>query len=158
MLDRILPLLDQLSAEELSKLSQRLKALASVSAAVPAVANEESQPDADFVVSCAAEALAGIGAEYPVRFQLQQACKSNAFREKLPGLMRFFRAAHPQRAGQRALLVMAFGLLYEDMQERGYVCTVNTLIAHAHRLPAVLNRHFPGYAQAGMLHWIVKGR
>ena len=81
--------------------------------------------------------------------------RDRTFAPKVRDLMPYIRAAHDQRSGQHALLRLGLQLLYDDMTDRQLAVSARTLLANIHRVPAVLNKAFPNYAKAGLLHWVV---
>lgn len=155
--DQIDALLPQLTREQLERLSARARALAQLSETTPADDGETAASGEVMVIDVVAQVLTGMGVECPTAGVLQRAADAR-FRRKLPGLLSYLRRGHPQRAGQLVLLRLGIELLYLDMTEAGYPTTARTLMGHIHRLPAAINRAFPGYARAGMLAWIVKNR
>ena len=77
-------------------------------------------------------------------------------REKLQDLQTFFEKTSPSKMVQDRILRMAIELLYNDLlQWQGVAISSHTLLKQIHRIPATLNRHFPGYAASGMLVKIV---
>lgn len=54
-----------------------------------------------------------------------------------------------------ALTRLSVNLLIKDLQSMGVAVSARTLMNHIHRLPAVLNKAFPGYAAAGLLHLVL---
>lgn len=54
-----------------------------------------------------------------------------------------------------ALTRLSVNLLIQDMERMGVAVSARTLMNHIHRLPAVLNKAFPGYAAAGLLHLVL---
>jgi hypothetical protein len=77
-------------------------------------------------------------------------------RGKMDDLSAFFGRISKQRMVQDAILRNGLELLYYDLVSMNIAVSSHTLLNHIHRIPATLNRHFPGYAQSGMLHKIVK--
>lgn len=78
-------------------------------------------------------------------------------KNKSSDLATFFSKVSNSRLVQDMLLKEAVSLLYDDLQHwQGIAISSHTLIQQAHRLPAVLNRAFPGYASNGLLHKIVR--
>jgi hypothetical protein len=148
-LTSIIRQLPSLSDAERNVLLKRLKALASLGPS-----NVEVAGDNMFVLGCVAELLSRHGIEHASAPVLARQA-DREFEGKLPELLSFLEKAHPSRSGQRALLMMGLDLLYRDMAERGLPVSAGTLLRHIHRIPATLNKHFPGYARAGMLGWIV---
>jgi hypothetical protein len=86
--------------------------------------------------------------------------KSSAYvsaQGKMDDLSEFFKKASSKRIVQLSLLKVAVELLYQDMVNwQGVAVSAHTILAQIHRLPAVLNRAFPGYADTGCLAAIVK--
>lgn len=157
-LQEIIAQLPKLSGEELDQLASRIKALRSLHGEVAKAVAWDEVEDLDMILHCATEVAQSLGADMSSSFQLRQAAKHSAgFRDKLPPLLRYLRQACPTRAQQHALLCLGFRLLHRDMTRMGIVVTARTFLAHVHRLPAVIEHSFPGYARAGLLHgWVVK--
>jgi hypothetical protein len=155
LLRELVAMLPRLSRSELEQLSLRLKSMLQFNSAPTATMVD----DLDFVLGCVAEVMRQSAGDFPAMAVLRNAAKSVAFQDKLPGLLAFFRAHDGNdRKVQRALICIGFELLYDDMTGMGLVVSANTLLAHAHRVPAVLNQAFPGYARSGLLHWVVRER
>jgi hypothetical protein len=146
-LDSIIRQLGGLSDSERLQLLNRLKALQSLG-------NSEMGSDTQFVLGAISDLLRSHGIEFASPGVLVRQA-DHQFEGKLPDLMAFLSQAHPTRAGQRALLMVALDLLYRDIADRGLPVAAGVLLRHVHRIPATLNKHFPGYARAGMLGWIV---
>jgi len=151
--EQINALLPQLTHEQLTRLIARARALLQLSID----GTEEAESGEVMVVDAIARTLTGMGVECPHAGVLMRAIDSR-FRQKLPGLLTYLRNAHPQRQGQIVVLRMGVELLYKDMTNAGYPVTARTLMGHIHRLPAAINRAFPGYARGGMMQWIVRIR
>ncbi len=87
--------------------------------------------------------------------QLTSGKHYDTYKTKLPPVQNYLRNAGNKTA-QRALLRLGIGLLHHDMVQLGWAVSSRLMMAHIHRLPAVINRAFPGYAQAGLLHMIIR--
>ena len=160
---KIVRMLASLSPQELEELRQRIIALQALGTSiVPAAGTGAVETDEAFVLGCIGELLMHLGAEASMLMLLQwskvKAKDGSAFREKVPSLMKFLGRAHATRIGQRALLLFCFELLYLDMQASGHVVSPKMLMHNIHRIPATLDAHFPGYARAGLLDWIIDRR
>jgi hypothetical protein len=57
---------------------------------------------------------------------------------------------------RRVILATGIDLLYKDLGNMGVVVNPKVLANNLPRIPAVLDRAFPGYARFGMLRLIVK--
>lgn len=55
-----------------------------------------------------------------------------------------------------ALMHLCSELLYDDLAEKRAAINPRVMMDQVHRIPAVLNRNFPGYAQAGLLHLVIR--
>jgi hypothetical protein len=151
----IIDLLPKLTESERATLSTRLKALHQFgSGARTPTASYHS----DEVLGAVAELLRGHGIEF-VSVPVLARMADKQFSGKLPSLFKFLAAQHPNRIGQRSLLLLGLDLLYRDLSKAGVAVTAKVLLANVHRIPATLDKHFPGYARAGMLGFIIdRGR
>jgi hypothetical protein len=159
-LHKIIPLLPKLDLAELVELEQRVKLLKQTGHAVAAASGGELESDESFVLRAIAELLRGMGlgsVSLPLlqRTVAERLEDGHSFREKVPGLMGFLRQQHPSRVGQHALLSYALELLYHNMLHAGFSLSYRTLMANIHRVPMVLDSHFPGYAKLRLLGCIV---
>jgi hypothetical protein len=66
------------------------------------------------------------------------------------------RASNKSQVRLLALARLSIELLIKNLLDMGVAVSAGTLMRHIHRIPAVLNRAFPGYAAAGMLHLVVR--
>jgi len=87
--------------------------------------------------------------------QLTSGRHYDTFKGKLPSLHKFL-ANGGNKNVQRALLRLGIGLLHHDIVQMGLAVSSRLMMAHIHRIPGVINRAFPGYAQAGLLHMIIR--
>lgn len=146
-------LLPKLSLDELRLLLGKVKVLIELTPidnSPAAIVDDET-----LVLSCICEQLGHVAAEYVSKEALRSHRGIAAFREKIPGLMRYLAATSESRTEQRAILRMGIELLYEQLTEMNVPASARLVMAHIHRVPSVLNNAFPGYARAGLLHWIV---
>lgn len=89
---------------------------------------------------------------------LMQDSGFGAFKRKVPSVMEFMHKLGGKHE-QNMAITMALDLLYHDLtMNLNRAATSKLMMAHIHRLPAMLNRAFPGYAQSGMLKLIMKGK
>lgn len=87
--------------------------------------------------------------------QLTSGKHYDTFKQKLPALHKYLRYAG-NKVAQRALLRLGIGLLHHDIVQIGLAVSSRLMMSHVHRIPGVINRAFPGYAQAGLLHMIIR--
>jgi hypothetical protein len=79
----------------------------------------------------------------------------DTFKGKLPAIHNFLKPVG-RRNSQLALLRLGLGLLHHDLLDLNLAVSSRLVMAHIHRLPGVINRAFPGYAQAGVLDKIIR--
>lgn len=60
------------------------------------------------------------------------------------------------RVSERGLIRLTVQLLIEDLMRMGVAVSPGTLMRMIDRAPAVLDKAFPGYAAAGLLHLVVR--
>lgn len=113
--------------------------------------------DADgLVLDALTSTLTRLSVEHASIYFLRKHPHYSLFKTRCSDLMPFFRAAVATRNEQRLLLELAMELLYKELTEMGIAVSCRTMMNHVHRIPAVLNKHFPGYAASGLLSWILK--
>lgn len=102
--------------------------------------------------------LKGIGVELTQPPLLRKRANMPAFREDLKAVMAFLEnnGAPLTRIERQTLLNFGVELLYKNMTEMGVPISGTTVIRHFHRIPAVFNAAFPGYASAGLLRMIIR--
>jgi hypothetical protein len=80
----------------------------------------------------------------------------NAFVEKVPQVLASLGAEEFTMIELRTLLRLALGLTLEKLTHMGVPVSASVLMNHVHRVPGVLDTHFPGYRKAGMLRLLVQ--
>ena len=106
-----------------------------------------------FCLDAIVEHMRSKGADTASRGMLMKTMAFTAFHQKFrEGLAVFFENAAPKHVQRMAILRMAVSLLYDNLEAMGVAVSSRTVMAHVHRLPAVLNQAFPGYAASGKLH------
>lgn len=87
--------------------------------------------------------------------QLTSGKHYDAFRAKLPTIHRWLKRSGTQ-VQQRAVLRLGIGLLHQNLQAMNIAVSSRLMMAHIHRLPSVINKEFPGYAENGLLGLIFR--
>ena len=80
-----------------------------------------------------------------------------ASRGKIDDLKIYFEKISKSKLVQDAMLKEAVSLLYFDLLSwQDFSVSSHTLLQQIHRIPSVLNRAYPGYAESGLLTKVVK--
>lgn len=162
--DEIMERIPQLGVGERVQLRDYLKSLTAVSddpaqVALPLGVNKATT-DADRVLESLCMMMRKVGVEQAQVSVLKSTTGYKSFADKCPAVIEFivsaFPANHEHRGvHERGLLQIGLRLLYEDLRRMGIAVSARTLMQHVHRVPAVVNAAFPGYAESGLLHKIV---
>lgn len=146
--------LPKLTPTQLNDVKARFRLLDQVSVVI---ANRGKKEFGDRVTQAICDVLSRLGVEHPSQSVLRKSSAYAASREKFDNLASFLEAASPHRLVQDQLLKKAIELLYFDLvQWQGIAISAHTVLSQIHRIPATLNKHFPGYAASGLLLKIVK--
>jgi hypothetical protein len=93
----------------------------------------------------------------PVKItDMMTATQYGSFQRKVPAV-RTFIAQVGDKTQQRALLRVALKQLHKDMMERRIAISYLSYLNEFHRIPGIINREFPGYAEAGFMQLIIRG-
>lgn len=144
----IIASLPRLSPEERSQVAAAAKALASNA---PLKAGK-----GEFVLQCIVATAEMQGLELRPPESLRRSTSYVGFTDKAVKLETWLANAVDDRTAQRALLMLGLRLLVENIRDMNLNVGSSMLMRHIHRLPAVMDRHFPGYYEAGVLGMIVK--
>lgn len=150
--------LPSLSLIELQEIVDRVKALKSLPGGQAAATAVPINGDAMGALRAVCEVLADQGIEYTPAFMLARSQEMGAFANKVGHVHAYFERSQLSRNAQGLVFKIAVGLLYQNMVEIGLPVSARNVMRQIHRVPAVLNRAFPGYAARGMLSWIARGR
>jgi len=144
--------LTTLTSAQLNDVSNRIKILSFAS-------TKEFNGKADFGVRVSeviCNVFRKLGVESPNPNTLRKSAAYVSAKAKFDDLAAFFEKASQQRLVQDRLLTIAVENLYYEIVQWGIPVSSHTMLNQIHRLPSVLNRSFPGYAQSGLLHKLVK--
>lgn len=109
--------------------------------------------DLDWSLDAIVDVFVSHGVEFPSRTMLIRSNSYSGYKAKLTQVMRFLDGF--DRAEKRALFTIGIKLLYENLAQLGIPVTAGTILGHVHRVPGVINKAFPGYAEAGMLGLVI---
>jgi len=149
-----LGLLPSLSDDEKRQVAIRLSYLLQGAGGAPI---DEAYPGEDLLLDCITAVLKGNGLEYASIALLKKQAGYPTFKAKVPGVARFLNQRRQlSRQDLRAMFAFALELLIEDMQSMNMAIGARNIMNHIHRIPSVVNRAFPGYAQSGLLELLIK--
>jgi hypothetical protein len=99
----------------------------------------------------------GKGIEFLSVERLRASSNMPTARAKLSeGLEDYIRSAcSGNRVEHRAFIKLAVSLVFKEMADLRLAASARTILNYIHRIPAVVNKSFPGYAASGMLHIIL---
>jgi hypothetical protein len=157
-LKAILDMIPRLTTEELSQISAALKAVAAIGAIKDVVAAPITHTDELWVLQSITLKMQSTAVDMTGVDQLKNSKGYPSFARKVPAVVRYIRKVGTDRNTQRAFLNIGVELLLEDLKQIGLAPTSRTLMAHTHRIPAVLARAFPGYLEAGLMHVVLRRR
>ena len=147
-LQEIISQLPFLSSDELDRLHQRIKALKGSSE--PKMKKSNGAADVEMVQGVICHVLNSRGIMWSRKF-----IKVEGQLDKVKSVIEYVEKAVHERIRQEALLIIAIDLLWQDMARQHLPTTGNTLLRNLHRIPAIMDCHFPGYAKAGLLKLII---
>lgn len=150
--DQIVAWIPSLTSDEV----QRIRAALDMSGQLGGKVKHEAIPSDELnALDAIARFMQERGLDLSGREQLARGRGYNAFKAKVPALFAYLKQAGDRNA-QRALLTIGIELLYADLTKIGLAVTSRSLMAHTHRIVGVINREFPGYAQAGFIKLILR--
>lgn len=109
-----------------------------------------------WVLQHVADFMKHIGADYTPADMLRRSQEFVPFARKVPALVEFVRKQKLNKIQRGMLLYLSFEILYEEKTKLGAACTARVIMREIHRVPALLDSQFPGYARAGMLGMAVR--
>jgi hypothetical protein len=139
-----------LTSEQLNDVRTRIGLLKSHPAAGASGARDFS----DIVLEAITDVTRKLNIETASFTRLKKNAAYGPYKAKANDLKKTF--AGMTRVQQTSILNMAVELLYNDMLEWGIAVSAVTLMRHIHRLPATINKHFPGYIQSGLLLKLIR--
>lgn len=148
-----------LSASELAELRQFASLNLSIGGARNVAADAKSEDIAVELLHAFSRVLIGRNLDYTKPGTMQRVQAFASYRAKLvnDGVADWLNAVvKKNRVARAGLLTLLANLLCDDLIEKGRPVHARAMMLHAHRIPSVLNRAFPGYAQFGMLHLIIR--
>jgi hypothetical protein len=120
-------------------------------------AHNGKQEFGDRVLQAICDVLRKQGVETPsVAMLKKSSAYVNSNKGKFDNLSNFFEQISPAKIVQDQILKEGINLLYFDLLQWKVAVSSHTILQQIHRIPSVLNKHFPGYAQSGYLTKIVK--
>jgi hypothetical protein len=152
-LREIVDRLPHLSAGELDQLFERIKALRQMGGNGNGHAKSD---DSDVILDTIIRVMQSNGLTCPYLKQLRQRRNYTSFKEKVPALMDYLKKVSTNRLEQSVILDLGVGLLYHDIKHWSIPMTDSLIMNNIHRIPAIMDVHFPGYARSGMLKMLVK--
>jgi hypothetical protein len=144
-----------MSTEDLTKLKNYVSALLA-QGPVSSDRVVTSLSHDDWILQGLAEYIRSAGMP-PVKIEtMLQASQYATFKDKSEGVKQYLTRVGDKNA-QRALLRVGFKLMHKRMSELRISISYLTFMGWIHRLPGSVNREFPGYMEAGLLHLIIRG-
>lgn len=119
-------------------------------------ANTALDPDELWVLSTIADFMFSVRADVTSMEMLRQSTDFPGMVQKVPPLMAFLNREKMDRVQRRMLLGIAFEILYEEKTRLGAACSSRVIMRELHRVPALIDSQFPGYARNGLLPFIVR--
>lgn len=121
-----------------------------------AMPGELSESDEELVLGEIVGHMYSEGIEYSSMKMLRGMNNYRSFVTKVGPVMIYFRRITNNKVKLRALIRMSIRMLYRDLAKMNVSASTRTMMNHWHRIPAVINANFPGYAKAGLLSLLIR--
>jgi hypothetical protein len=146
--------LSQLSPDQTKDVVSRLKLLSQISV----TEHSGKQEFNERVLQAVVDVFRKLNVETPSVPVLRKSSSYVSSRNKMQDLAPYFEKISKSRLVQDAILRKGIELLYFDLFAwQGITISSHTLLRQIHRVPASINKAFPGYADSGFLAKLVKG-
>lgn len=103
-----------------------------------------------------ADFMKGSGADYTPIEMLRTSQDFPAFSVKVPPLMEYLGKAKLEKTQRRLVVWLALEILYEEKTRLNTACSARVIMRELHRIPALIDSQFPGYARMGMLGMVAR--
>jgi hypothetical protein len=152
-IDEVLSSLSSFSREQLEQIEAKIRFLKSTGLTTVTV----PETDTDLMLTAISDFFSGQGLEHTTAAMLRKAASFKALQNNMIALTQYLQRAAGTLSRTERLLIYrtSVQLLYVNMTKMGIPTSARSIMTHSSRIPAVLNRAFPGYAKLGALHLIV---
>lgn len=161
-------MIDQLTRDELREVREYVSLMLSQGGASTPARERVRTNDEDFAriaLDCIVRVMRARGADVRSVSVLERSQMHASFVRKFvgeedeEGLVAYFRRIIRRNKIERtAFMHVAINCLYDELIEMDKTVSATTMMAQIHRLPAVVNRCFPGYARSGLLRLVVTNK
>lgn len=162
-MSEIVSRLPKLSPEELGQLKRRIDAYVAMAGVTVPKAEEHTvtagattdTSDEAFVLGIVCDTVFRIsGGRYTVPMLRKQPITMKSLRRHLPGLIEFLK--NVDKAQRPGFLKLCVEMVYHNLQHLKIPANAPTVVKHLHRIPGLVDVHFPGYHKNGLLRHIIR--
>lgn len=157
-IETILRIIPTLNSRDRARIRERLDVSNSLglTKAARSDAVEETTSDDIWILDAIVKYMQDMGLDLSGADQMRGGAHYSKFKAKVPAIVAFVKPVG-NKTQQRAAVKIGVELLVQELMKIGLAVTSRSLMNHAHRIPSMINRAFPGYVQAGLLSMIVRG-
>lgn len=156
-LDDVVRLIPLLSGSERDQLRQRLAAMATIDKGDGAGDGSKKADDNEtWILDTVTSVLVAAGLERASMFRLKNSSDWRQFRSQRMAELLAYLDLMGTRIHKKALLAIGVDLLREDLNWMRVPVSALSIVRNLHRLPSVIDRHFPGYAKYGLLQHVIQ--
>lgn len=150
----LLPKLDAAGRAEVKQLLQALSQFDPV-ITIKRGKVDHAADDEGIVLASFHRVMIANGLDHSTPFVMKRLSGYKAFKDKVPGLIKFARNAAPNRVVQLAVLDLGWGLVHRYMTSMQIAVTPQAVMNHAHMMVPCVEQAFPGYIRNGLLKFVV---
>lgn len=154
-LQQIISILPHLSKDDLTRIQHAVGSLLSLGGYA---VREEVHGTPDPLLFVISEVLQSKGLEFCSVFELRRSRAYKKFQHEIaPSIDRFLDAqGNLTKLEKNQILHVGVRLLIDDLQSWHAGVSGRDILRFMHKLPMLINKAFPGYAQCGMLRMIIQ--
>lgn len=153
----VLAALSTFAPTDLAEILASIKALNQFNGNKPdARAGAKDEVDCELVLQAIITFMHTSGLEFPSMSTLKRASCYPSFCRTVPGLITYINTAAANRQEQLTMLGIGVELLHHNLVEIYGSADARSIMRQIHRVPSLINKAFPGYAQGGLLGMILR--
>lgn len=150
--DEIKKSLLSLTQQQLTELSEQIGALRQFKTIQPDIIASDTST---MLIQCLQEALSRAGCPAPF-YMFKNAAKGESYHEKIKTIEVFLSDPELTKQERYIVLRLSADLLCRDLLNNNVGLSPGIVCRCVHRIPMLINKAFPGYHKAGMLHMLIK--